>query len=371
MITFREVTGKKDLKKFVDFQFDLYKGDPFWVPPLKQDELRILDPGVNPAYKFCDGKFWIAEKNGRMVGRIGGLINHRYNEKAGLKIGRITRMEFEDDPAVSSGLFEKVEEWLKNNGMSAVHGPLGFTNIDNQGLLIEGFGYLPSIASVHNKPYYRKHFEDFGFGKENDWIEFQLKLGEEIPEKAIRLADVIRKRFNLEIVHFSNPSEMKAAGQDVFRLLNKAFGDLPYVTPFDPELTQFYLDKYFKVLNPEFAVVIRKDGEIRAFILGMPSLSRAMQKANGRLFPFGLFHIMRAIRKPKVMDLLLTGVDPEYQAMGLPAILIAELQKSMMKHKVRLVETTGIFESNQKAIQHWKNYDHIQHKRRRCFVKDL
>ncbi|MBN1338957.1 MAG: GNAT family N-acetyltransferase, partial [Bacteroidales bacterium] len=295
----------------------------------------------------------------------------KYNEKTGRKLGRITRMEFMDDEEISTKLFLTAESWLREKGMESVHGPLGFTNIDSQGLLIEGFEYLPSIASVYNKPYYGRHFENNGYLKENDWVEFRLTLAGSIPEKAMRLAEVIKKRFGLEVFHFARTEDLTRMAPDVFSLMNKAFSELPYVAPFSGELSGFYIKKYFRILNPDFVVVIKKDGVILAFILGMPSLSRAMQKANGKLFPFGIRHIMKAIRKPEVIDLMLTGVDPEYQAMGLPAILIAELQQVMIRYGVRQVETTGIFESNQKAIQHWKNYEHVQHKRRRCYIKEL
>lgn len=368
----KQVENSKGLREFVDFQFRHYRNDRFWVPPLRKDELNILSRDKNPAYAFCEGRFWIAsDSSGKSIGRIGAVINKNYNEKTGRKYGRITRIEFVDDPEVSSQLFNTAESWLRDYGMELVHGPLGFTNIDGQGLLIEGFDYLPSVASVHNKSYYKDHFEKNGYAKENDWVEFRLTLAESIPEKAIRLAEVIKKRFGLEVIHFSNTSELTDVSKQIFSLMNKAFDELPYVVPFSDELSEFYIRKYFRVLNPEFVKVIKKEDKILAFILGMPSLSEAMQKANGRLFPFGIKHIMKAIRKPSVVDLMLTGVDPEYQAMGLPAILIAELQQVMIRYGVMQVETTGIFESNQKAIQHWKNYENIQHKRRRCYIKEL
>jgi ribosomal protein S18 acetylase RimI-like enzyme len=255
--------------------------------------------------------------------------------------------------------------------MEAVHGPLGFTNFDNQGLLIEGFDYLPSIASVMHFPYYQKHIEALGYDKEIDWIEFRLKMGKEIPEKATRLANIIKERNHLEVLRFSSKSELKEIMSEVFGLLNEAFAELPYVAPFSEKMITYYADKYFKVLNPEYVVVIRKEGKVVAFIIGMPSLSEAMQKAKGKLFPFGFIHILKAMKNPEVMDLLLTGVHPDYQKLGLPAILINELQSVIMKHNIKYVETTGMFETNTKGITHWKSYDHIQHKRRRCFVKPI
>jgi GNAT superfamily N-acetyltransferase len=371
MIDIKEVKTKKEIKEFVNFQFDLYKNNKYWVPPIKEDEVKALNPTVNPAFDFCDAKFWTAQKNGKIVGRIGAIVNHDYNKKIGKKMGRFSRMEFIDDTEVSRTLLDTAEKWLKSQGMEAVHGPLGFTNFDNQGMLIEGFNYLPSIASVMHFPYYKKHVEEAGYGKEIDWVEFRLKMGKEIPAKAQRLANIIKERNNLEVLHFKSKEELKNIMADVFGLLNDAFAELPYVAPFSQKMIDYMADKYFKVLNPEYVIVIKKEGQVVAFILGMPSLSEAMQKAKGKLFPFGFVHILNAMKNPEVMDLLLTGVHPDYQKLGLPAILINELQSVIMKHKIKYVETTGMFETNTKGITHWKSYDHIQHKRRRCFVKEL
>lgn len=370
MISIKTVEKNSDYKQFVNFPFELYKNNKFWIPPLKKEEAKHLKPETNPAFEFCDGKFWLALENGKCVGRIGAIINHSYNTKIGRTMGRISRMEFVDNKEVSSLLFKTAEEWLKSKGVEAVHGPLGFTNFDNQGLLIEGFDYLPSVASVMHWPYYKEHFEAYGFEKENDWVEFRLKI-EEVPEKASRLADIIKKRNNLEVIHLQDEKELPQYSKSVFKLMEKAFDELPYVAPFPEHVVNFYAEKYFKILKARYVVVIKKDGELVGFIVGLPSLSKAMKKANGKLFPFGFYHILRAMNHPQDMDLLLTGVDPHFQKMGLPAILISELQKSMIDNGVEYVETTGMFESNTKGATHWKNYDHIQHKRRRCFVKEI
>ncbi len=201
-------------------------------------------------------------------------------------------------------------------------------------------------------------------------MEFRLKI-EAVPEKAVRLAEIIKKRNNLEVIHFKDKSDFQTYLKDVFHLLNKAFSELPFVTEFSDEMIDFSAKKYIQVLAPKYVKVIKKDGKMVAFIIGLPSLSKAMQKANGSMFPFGFYHILQALKHPDDMDLLLTGVDPHYQKLGLPAILINELQKAMIENGVKYVETTGMFETNMKGATHWKNYDHIQHKRRRCFIKDL
>lgn len=370
MIQVKEVVSASEVKDFVQFPFGLYKGIKNWIPPIRKEEYKMLDPKSNPAYKFCDAKFWTAWNDRECVGRIGAIINHDYNKKIEKEMGRMSRIEFINDENVTDLLFKTAENWLIEKGIKAIHGPLGFTNFDNQGLLIEGFEYLPSIASVMHFPYYQGHFERLGYEKEEDWVEFRLKI-EEVPEKAQRLAEIIKQRNQLEIIHLKTKAELKKYMYDVLHLLNKAFAELPYVAPFSDEMIQFSTKKYIEVLQPKYVIVIKKDGEMVAFIVGLPSLSKAMKKANGSLFPFGFIHIMKALKKPEEMDLLLTGVDPHYQKLGLPAILINELQKSMIENGVSYVETTGMFESNLKGATHWKNYDHIQHKRRRCYVKNF
>lgn len=370
MISIRTVSSASDYQQFVNFQFKLYKENKFWIPPLKKDELKQLKPETNPAFEFCEAKFWTAWENDRCVGRVGAIINKNYNTKIGREMGRFTRLEFIDNKDVSALLIKTAEDWLISKGVEAIHGPLGFTNFDNQGLLIEGFDYLPSVASVMHFPYYKQHIEELGYEKENDWLEFRLKI-EAVPEKASRLAEIIKKRNKLEVIHFETSKQLKKYIKEVFVLLNDAFAELPYVAPFPKKVIDFYADKYIKILKPKYVVVIKKDEKMVGFIVGLPSLSKAMQKANGKLFPFGFYHILQAMNHPVEMDLLLTGVDPHFQKMGLPAILINELQKSMIENGIKYVESTGMFESNLKGATHWKNYDHIQHKRRRCFVKEI
>lgn len=371
MFEIKEVRDQKGLKQFVKLPFSLYKGNKFWIPPLTKDELSQLTSNDNPFYQDMDSKLWTAWRDGKCVGRIGALIDHGSNERKGEKRGRITRMEFTDDAEVSGGLFYAAEAWIKNHGMNSVHGPLGLNNLDNQGLLIEGFDQLPSIASVYHLPYYLQHFENNDYEKENDWVEFRLTLGEHVVKKASRGAQIVKKRYGFEVFRFQTTKELMDYLFPVFRLLNKAFQELPYVSPFTDDMIRRIGDKYFKVLNPDFVRIIKKDGELVAFIVGVPSLSEAMQKANGSLFPFGFYHIMKAMKKPEVVDLYLTGVAPEHQSAGAAVVLFAELQEEMIKQGIEVMETTGVFETNQNVISNWKNYDHVQHKRRRCFIKNL
>lgn len=370
-IEIKEVISYKDIKDFVNFQYKLYKGDKNWIPSLKSDEINSLIPEKNPAFAFCKAKFYLAYENGKIAGRIGAIINEKYNEKTGEKLIRFSRIEFINNPEIAKALLDKVCEYGKEQGMEKIHGPLGFTNIDTQGMLIEGFDKLQSIASVYHKPYYKEILEKLGYEKEIDWVEFRLTLGEQAVNKAMRGSSLVQKRFGFTVVRFSDKKELEQYTETIFEILNDAFADLPYVVPFDKELIKLYAQKYLKILVPRFTFMVKKDEKIIAFVIGMPSLSVAMQKAKGRLFPFGIFHIAKALSKPKEIDMFLTGVLPEYQNSGAAVILFAEIQSRMLKEDIRFMETTGIFETNHNVIANWKNYEHIQHKRRRCFIKNI
>ena len=371
MIQIKEVISSQDIKDFVGLQFKIYKNDKMWVPPIIKEERKTYSAETNPAMKYYESKFWTAWIEGNCVGRIGAIINEDYNKKINRKMGRFTRMEFIDDKEVSRELFKIAESWLREKGMEYVHGPLGFTNLDHQGLLIIGFGHLPSIASVYHKAYYHEHISELGYKKENDWVEFRLTLGEAAVKKGIRGAQLIKKRRGFDVLKFEDKSALIEYVPRIFKILNESFVDLPYVSPINDELIKKYIDEYFEIINPRYVRVILKDGELVAFVVTMPSLSKAMQKAKGKLFPLGITHILKALKKPEVIDLLLTGIVPEHHSSGAAVILFAEIQEEMMKQGIDQMETTGIFETNHSVITNWKNYEHIQHKRRRCFVKNL
>ncbi len=370
-IILQVVSNKKQKHDFVSLPFDIYRNNVYWVPPIKSEELKSFDPGHNPAMRFCDAVFWIAYRDGKPAGRIGAIINHKYNEKVGKKLGRFTKLEFFDDEEVFRMLMDKAVAWLKEKGMTIAHGPLGFTNLDNQGLLIKGFDYLPSVASVYHHPYYQKHIEDYGFRKEIDWLEFRLHAGRKAIDKATRGAELMKKRFGFEVISFEKTSELLPYTKSLFNIVNEAFATLPFVVPFDEEMVDMYTKKYFKVINPKYIYFVKKSNEIVGFILAVPSLSKAMQKAKGRLFPFGFYHIKKAINNPEVIDLFLGGVKPEYVREGVAVVLYSQIQNQMLKDGLHVVETTGNFETNRHVIANWKNFDNIQHKRRRCFIKEI
>ena len=370
-VTIHRVSNKQQKKDFVNLPFQIYKENPYWVPPMWAEEMKSLAPDYHPALRFCEAEYWVAYRNHKPVGRIAAIINHRYNQKTGKKFGRFSKLEFFDDPDVFDALLNKAVLWVKERGMTHIHGPLGFTNLDNQGLLVEGFDYIPSVASVYHLPYYQKYLEGFGFEKEADWVEFRLNIGEKAVEKARHGATLLKKRFGFEVMRFTSKKEVLSYASVLFKLVNRSFSSLPYVVPFDEKMVKFYTQKYFSVIDPQYVFFVKKEDDIVGFLLAVPSLSEALQKAGGRLFPLGFYYIRQAMKHPQVIDLFLGGVRPEYERTGAAVLLYAELQEQMLRNRITTIETTGEFESNRHVINHWKNFEYIQHKRRRCFVKSI
>jgi GNAT superfamily N-acetyltransferase len=366
----KEVKTGKELNDFVNLPYRLYRNDKYWVPPFKLDEKKSLIPEKNPASEISRSKLWVAYKGGECVGRIGGIIIPIWIEKNGRKMGRFTRPEFINDIEVARALFAKVEEWLRSEGMEGMHGPLGFSNLDHQGLLIEGHEWLPSVASDYHFAYYHPIYEQLGFEKEIDWLEFRITFPTEMPEKSYKVAEMLKSRYGLRSVNFTTKKELEPYKEKIFELFNKAFSELFGTYQLPEKLAMFYINKYFPILNPRYVKVVHDaNNELAGFIIGLPSLSRALQKAKGKLLPFGWWYLQKALSKPKEMDLMLTGVKPELQKLGVSALLMNELWLQARKDGVSYVETTGMLENNHVAIQMWKSFDYIQHKRKRCFSK--
>jgi len=368
----REVKSNADRKAFVALPFELYKNNPYWVPPLKSGELKMLIPEQNPAFEFCDAAFWLAGKNGKIVGRIGAIIHNLSNQKMNEQMGRFTRFESVDDVEVVDALIHTAEEWIRSKNMLGVHGPLGFSNLDHQGVLVEGFDQIPSMASEYHHEYYHCHFERLGYQKEEDWLEFRITLPEVIPDKVKRVSEIVKQRNGFQIIDFKTKKEVATYADKVFSIFNQAFDGLFSTFQFNDKMSKFILDKFMPILNPKFVkIVLNQEGEVCGFVISAPSLSKALQKARGKLLPFGFVHLQKAINHPIEADLLLTGVIPEYAGLGLPALMMSELYQSYIDNGVKWIESTGMQESNHVAIQTWKSWNHIQHKRKRCYKKRL
>ncbi len=368
----KEVSTKSDLIKFIKFPFKHYSGNKFWIPPLIMDEKKNLYKDKNPAFDFCEAKYWLAYKNDQLVGRIAGIINNRYNEKVGDKFARFGYLEFIDDEEVSSALIKTVESWAKEKGISKIHGPLGFTDMDPEGMLIEGFEELGTIATIYNYPYYPVHIEKLGYKKDIDWLEFEVVPGKEVPEKIERIAEAVRQRYHLKTLQVKKSKELLPYAYQIFDVLNKAYSNIYGFVQLTQKQIDLYVKQYFGFIKPDYVpVVVDENNQVIAFGITMPSLSLAFQKCKGRLFPFGIFHVLSAMKDNRRADLYLTGVRPDYQDKGVNAILMCETNKIFKKYNVTKVESNPELETNSKVQAQWRFFDKRQHKRRRCYIKEL
>ncbi len=368
----KEVRTPRELRQFVSFPYSLYRKNAYWVPPLRSDEFHSLRKDKNPAFDFCDANYWLVLKNGTIAGRIAGIINKKFNDKYGVKAARFGWIDFIDDLEVSSVLLNAVETWARSNGMDSIHGPLGFTDMDGEGTLIEGFEEVSTLGAIYNYPYYPRHIEHAAYSKDIDWIEYQVTMHAGIPEKIQRLADIALQRNNLKILKVKKAKEMLQYANEIFYVLNDAYRDLYGFVELSDKQIQMYVKQYFSFIRPEYVpVVLDSAGKVAAFGIAMPSLSRALQKCNGRLFPFGFVRVLHAIKYNRNADLYLTAVRPDLQNKGVNAVLIHEVNKVFVKNRIEKVETNRELEGNVKVQAQWKFYDSRQHKRRRCYKKKI
>lgn len=368
----KEVISKQDLKKFVSFPYSLYKGNKFWVPPLRFDELHTLSKGVNPAFDFCEAKYWMIFNENKIVGRVAGIINNKYNDKFNKKDARFGWIDFIDDREVSSLLLSTVEKWAIEKGMDHLHGPLGFTDMDGEGMLIEGYDEVSTLGSIYNYPYYRNQIENLGYEKDIDWIEFSVKILRNTPEKIARIADIALQRNKLHIPVFKKSKDMLPYARDIFYLINDTYKNLYGFVELTDRQIDFYVKQYFSFIRPEYVpIVLDEHNKLAAFGITMPSLTKALQKINGKVFPFGFISILWEMKKSRTLDLYLTAVRTDLQNKGVNAVLINEINKVCIKNKISNVETNRELETNEKIQSQWKLYDARQHKRRRCYSKKL
>jgi GNAT superfamily N-acetyltransferase len=370
-VTIHEVRTKKELGRFIKFPFSLYRDNQYWIPPLLMDEWNTLDWKKNPAFKHCRVRYLLARRDGKVVGRIAGIINDAFIEKWGQRHCRFGWFDFIDDIEVSKALLGAVEDWARQNDMTAVHGPLGFTDMDREGMLIHGFDELGTMATLYNHPYYPQHMEKLGYVKDIDWVEFEVKTPKEIPERAVRLQNLVLKRSKLRIVDTKKKNLVPYA-KKMFNLINEAYSDLYGFVTLTEEQIDVYIKQYFGFIHPDYVRFITdEEDNLIAFGIAMPSLSRALQRSRGRLLPFGFIHLLRALKNPKYIDFLLVAVRPDYQARGITAILMTEMTRNALKNGVISAETNVELETNTQVQAIWKLYDARQHKRRRCYIKTL
>lgn len=362
------------LRKFTQFQIDLYKGNPWFVPPLVSDDVATLNPKKNPAFDFCDAAYFMAFRDGKPVGRIAGIINRQVNEKEGKKAVRFGFVDFIDDREVSAALFRAVEEWGSSQGMDHIIGPLGFTDLDHEGMLVEGFEELSTMATIYNFPYYPEHMEALGYGKESDWVEFLMEVPERIPDKYNRIADIVKRKYGLKVLKYKSRSKIKKEyGQALFHLINDAYKDLYEYSPLTDRQIEYYIDVYLGLLNLDLVtLIVEEDGRLVGVGISMPSMSRGLQKSRGKMLPFGWYHLLKGLKgRNDRVDLLLVAVRPEYQNKGVNALLFQDLIPHYIKNGYRYAESNPELETNAKVQGQWDYFENRQHRRRRSFSKKL
>lgn len=370
----REVKGKKELRKFVKFNIDLYKDNPYHVPGLVDEELVTLDQTKNPAFEVCDAVYFLAYKDGKIAGRIAGMVNRRSNETWNQKYARFGFVDFIDDEEVVNALFGAVEKWARGQGMEAIQGPMGFTDLDHEGMLIEGFDQLGTMATIYNYPYYPRHMERLGYEKDQDWHEFKIYIPDSIPEKHLRIGEIVKKKYGLKTMKFSRSKDIMPYAQKVFETLNAAYTPLYGFAKLTQKQIDYYIKMYIPMLRLDLVTLIvrEEDDAVVGFGISLPSLSRALQKAKGSMLPFGWFYLLKALKtKPKVVDLYLTGVLPEYQNKGVNALLFNDLIPVYQRVGTIYAESNPELESNNAVQAQWDYFKREHHKTRRAFIKRL
>lgn len=368
-----EVKTKGDLKKFVKYPLKLYKGSKYFVPSLIFDEIKTLSPTKNPAFEYCEAKLWLAYKGNEIAGRIAGIINKKFNSIWNKKVIRFGWIDFIDDENVSAALLNEVVKWGKENQLEEIQGPLGFTDMDYEGMLIEGFEEVGTLSTIYNYPYYPEHLKKFGYEKEVDWVEYEIKVPEKIPEKADRIAKIVMEKLKVKVLDAKNKKDLLPYGQQLFDTINAAYKNLFGFVPLTDKQIQYYIKQYFGFVSPDYTkIIIDENKKLAGFVIGMPSLTIALQKSKGKLLPFGFIHLLKALRKSnKYVDLYLGAIRPDLQGKGADALLMTEITRSSIKNKVISAETNIELETNVLVQSHWKYFDSRQHKRRRCFVKKI
>ena len=373
-VEIREVKTKKELRKFVKFNLELYKNNQYHVPGLIDEEVMTLSKDKNPAFENCEAIYFLAYKNNKIVGRIAGIIVHKANEIWNHKHARFGFVDFIDDKEVVDALFDAVIAWAKEKGMTALHGPLGFTDLDHEGTLIEGFDQLGTMAAIYNYPYYPQHIERMGFVKDQDWIEYKIYIPEAVPEKHQRIGEIVLRKYGLRILKFKKRKEIWPYANKIFEALNEAYAKLYGFSPLTHKQIEYYIKMYIPMLRLNLITIIirESDDAVVGFAITLPSLSKAMQKAKGSLFPFGFFHLLKALySKPKIVDLYLMGVLPEYKNKGVNALIFTDLIPEYISMGSVYGESNPELETNNAIQAQWDYFKTEHHKKRRAFIKQI
>lgn len=367
------MTTISQLEEFVKFQFLLFGKNPFWVPPIISEEIEVFDRQRNPVFKNAEAHFFMAYQDKKPVGRIAAIINWFEVEKQEISKIRFGWFDVIDDIEVTKALLAEVEKIGLKHDLKYMEGPVGFSNMDKAGMLVDGFDQLNTMITWYSFPYYHKHLEELGFQKEKEWVEYKIKIPDSSSnERVNKFSGMILKRYNLNVIRFSKKQEIIKYAEKIFELINHTYSNLSTYVPIQPDQVEYYKKKYFRYLQPEFICCLADNtGDIIAFAITMPSFNEALQRANGKLLPFGWTHLIRARYVHTRADFYLIGIKPEFQNKGLTAIIFKELNDMFNRRGITEVETNPELEEN-KAIQAlWNRYDNVLHKRRRTYKKEF
>ena len=372
MITIQEVKTKKQIKEFIEFPLKLYKGSPYFVPPLYMEERNMFKP--NFAYNDqCEHVFFNAYRDGKMVGRISGILQHASNEKWKQKRVRFTRFDSINDIEVAKALFGAVQDWARAKGMTEIVGPLGYSDLEREGLLIEGFDQLSTFEEQYNYDYYPKLIESLGFVKEVDWIESKLTLPAQENERLRRMSELVMRRYKLHLDHSKNTRQfLKNYADDFFEIMDITYNDIYGTVPMTERMKKMMISNFKLMVDPRFvSVILDENDKVVCFGLCLPSISKAVQKSGGRLTLPAIFKLLKSIKHPHILDLALIGVLPEYAKKGVSSVLLYEMTNILRREKIAYAETNLNLENNLNIRNMWKNFDTVEHKRRRCYVKPI
>lgn len=369
-LTLKEAVSRREKKSFFLFPHWLFYGNKHWVPPVMKDEKMFFNKEKNPMYKTGDSRMYLVYKDRRIAGRVAVIANNK--EVADEKLIRFGWLDFEDDRQVSAALMQAVEDTAREVGATRIEGPLGFCDLDNAGLLIEGFEEESTMATWYNFPYYKKHLENLGFAKKQDWVEYEFIVPKEIPERIKRMASIIAEKHKLRERPIKNKKDMRAISVEVLKLMAKTYKKLYNYVPLTDEQMAFYAEQFLNFLPPNYVMVLEdENGKLVAFAVTMPSLVKAAKKTKGYLFPLGFLQFLKAMRKNDTVELMLIGIDPAYQDKGITALIFQKLLNVFIQNGIKKVESNPEQEQNLEVQTLWKDYEHRQHKKRRVFEKML
>jgi len=373
MIKTKEVVTRKELRAFVHFPNVLYKGNPYYVPQIESMDCDTLTPGKNHAFEVCEGKYWLAyNEKGKVVGRVAGIINRQYNEKTGEKVCRFGWIDFIDDHDVSKALMDAVEHYAKEKGMEVMSGPMGFLEFDSAGVLVEGFDKLPTAYGKYNAPYYEEHLAALGYAKETDYVEYLIKVPEVIPERYARMAELVSVKNSLRQAPFVKRKDLEPYLDGVFKCLNSAYAELHGFSELTPGQCEDLKKQFVTNINVDYvSIVLDSEDEVVGFGVAWPSLSKAMQKAKGSLFPFGWMHLLKAFKQNDTIDLLLIAISEKYKNKGVNAMIFHKFAQGITKNGIKFIESTRELEDNTSVQNLWRYLEHDLTKRARVYFKRL